>query len=192
MCLSWWSFRQLSGDINPFNSWLGCRKLVSTERPVPLVEGVIDRSGVSKFWIERGSQVPPSCTAWIGATSQGKAERAGLDCTAGEAIGGGERAGNHLPQPTRHGAGLREIPRRRARSAAGSFRAGATAEPRPVVDFRRVARVSKRRHGLPQHRTSRARRKLSSSKGIATPRERSPYSGRQRPSRPASTPPPRR
>ncbi|MGO9629906.1 MAG: DEAD/DEAH box helicase [Xanthobacteraceae bacterium] len=42
------------GDINAFDSWLGCRKLVSTERPVPLVEGVIDRSGVFQFLDEEG------------------------------------------------------------------------------------------------------------------------------------------
>lgn len=34
------------GGINDFDSWLGCRKLVTFERPVPLVEGVLDRSGV--------------------------------------------------------------------------------------------------------------------------------------------------
>ena len=34
------------GDINAFDEWLGCRALVTTERPVPLVEGVLDRDGV--------------------------------------------------------------------------------------------------------------------------------------------------
>ena len=44
------------GDINGFDGWLGCRKLVSTERPVPLIEGVIDRSGVFQFVDETGKQ----------------------------------------------------------------------------------------------------------------------------------------
>jgi len=34
------------GDINAFDDWLDCRALVTTERPVPLVEGVLDRSGL--------------------------------------------------------------------------------------------------------------------------------------------------
>jgi helicase len=42
------------GSINGFDQWLGCRKLVSTERPVPLTEGVIDRSGVLQFLDEAG------------------------------------------------------------------------------------------------------------------------------------------
>lgn len=37
------------GDINDLDSWLGCGKLVTTERPVPLIEGVLDRSGAFKF-----------------------------------------------------------------------------------------------------------------------------------------------
>ena len=42
------------GGINGFDEWLGCRKLVTDERPVPLVEGVIDRSGVLQFLDETG------------------------------------------------------------------------------------------------------------------------------------------
>ena len=34
------------GDINSFDEWLGCARLVWTERPVPLIEGVLDRSGI--------------------------------------------------------------------------------------------------------------------------------------------------
>lgn len=34
------------GDVNHFNEWLGARKLMWTRRPVPLTEGVLDRSGV--------------------------------------------------------------------------------------------------------------------------------------------------
>ena len=33
------------GDVNHFDEWLGCQTLATTERPVPLVEGVLDRSG---------------------------------------------------------------------------------------------------------------------------------------------------
>jgi helicase len=42
------------GDINGFDAWLGCRKLIATRRPVPLVEGVIDRSGTFQFVDETG------------------------------------------------------------------------------------------------------------------------------------------
>lgn len=34
------------GDANDFDTWLGCRTLLTHERPVPLIEGVIDRAGV--------------------------------------------------------------------------------------------------------------------------------------------------
>ena len=37
------------GSINNFDDWLGCRQLVTTYRPVPLVEGVLDRSGVLEY-----------------------------------------------------------------------------------------------------------------------------------------------
>lgn len=37
------------GNVNAFDEWLGCRLLVTTERPVPLVEGVIDRSGMYQY-----------------------------------------------------------------------------------------------------------------------------------------------
>ncbi|MDB9529671.1 caspase family protein [Oscillatoria sp. CS-180] len=37
------------GDVNHFNEWLGCQTLITDKRPVPLVEGVMDRSGVYQF-----------------------------------------------------------------------------------------------------------------------------------------------
>jgi replicative superfamily II helicase len=44
------------GDVNDFDAWLGVRKLVSTSRPVPLVEGVLDRSGTFTFVDETGAR----------------------------------------------------------------------------------------------------------------------------------------
>jgi helicase len=37
------------GHINYFDEWLGCKTLVSAVRPVPLIEGVLDRSGQFQF-----------------------------------------------------------------------------------------------------------------------------------------------
>ena len=37
------------GNVNGFERWLNCNLLVTTERPVPLLEGVIDRTGTWKF-----------------------------------------------------------------------------------------------------------------------------------------------
>ncbi|QIR36799.1 DEAD/DEAH box helicase [Tolypothrix sp. PCC 7910] len=37
------------GDINYFNDWLECETLSSNERPVPLIEGVLDRNGVFQY-----------------------------------------------------------------------------------------------------------------------------------------------
>jgi helicase len=53
------------GDVNDFDAWLGVRKLVSTSRPVPLVEGVLDRSGTFTFVDENGvrgeKSLVPAC-----------------------------------------------------------------------------------------------------------------------------------
>jgi helicase len=37
------------GNVNNFDEWLGCNQLVTTVRPIPLVEGVLDRSGVFEY-----------------------------------------------------------------------------------------------------------------------------------------------
>ena len=37
------------GDVNHFDEWLGCRTLATTERPVPLIEGVLDRNGTYQY-----------------------------------------------------------------------------------------------------------------------------------------------
>ena len=37
------------GDVNHFDEWLGCDTLLTRERPVPLIEGVLDRSGTFQY-----------------------------------------------------------------------------------------------------------------------------------------------
>jgi helicase len=37
------------GGINDFDAWLGCKKLVTNKRPVPLTEGVLDRNGTFQY-----------------------------------------------------------------------------------------------------------------------------------------------
>jgi len=44
------------GNVNDFDAWLGCSKLVTTQRPVPLIEGVLDRSGMFQFIDASGQQ----------------------------------------------------------------------------------------------------------------------------------------
>lgn len=44
------------GNVNHFDEWLGCGKLVSHQRPVPLVEGVLDRTGTFQFLDTEGNQ----------------------------------------------------------------------------------------------------------------------------------------
>lgn len=44
------------GEVNHFDEWLGCVKLVSYQRPVPLVEGVLDRTGTFQFLDAEGNQ----------------------------------------------------------------------------------------------------------------------------------------
>jgi superfamily II DNA/RNA helicase len=42
------------GSVNSFDEWLGAEKLVRTDRPVALIEGVIDRSGTYQYRDEDG------------------------------------------------------------------------------------------------------------------------------------------
>lgn len=44
------------GDANNFDAWLGLKALITKERPVPLIEGVIDRSGTFQFLDESGNE----------------------------------------------------------------------------------------------------------------------------------------
>jgi helicase len=44
------------GNANNFNQWIGSDILFHTERPVPLVEGVIDRNGTYQFIDENGKE----------------------------------------------------------------------------------------------------------------------------------------
>lgn len=44
------------GASNGFEEWLGCEKLVTIERPVPLLEGVLDRSGRYQYLDENGRE----------------------------------------------------------------------------------------------------------------------------------------
>ncbi len=37
------------GNINSFDAWLNCKSLVTTERPVKLIEGVLDRNGLFQY-----------------------------------------------------------------------------------------------------------------------------------------------
>jgi len=44
------------GGLNDFDTWLGAEKLVSTSRPIPLVEGVLSRSGLYRYLNADGSE----------------------------------------------------------------------------------------------------------------------------------------
>jgi helicase len=48
------------GDANSFHQWLRSELLFRTDRPVPLIEGVIDRSGTYQFVDENGKEGPMS------------------------------------------------------------------------------------------------------------------------------------
>lgn len=43
------------GNVNGFERWLDCSLLVTTERPVPLTEGVVDRTGAWTFLVKGGT-----------------------------------------------------------------------------------------------------------------------------------------
>lgn len=43
------------GNVNDFHTWLSCKALINYERPVPLIEGVLDRSGIYKYQTSDGT-----------------------------------------------------------------------------------------------------------------------------------------
>jgi replicative superfamily II helicase len=60
------------GDINSFDQWLGCDTLITTARPVPLVEGVLDRSGVYQFLDQDGTVREEQLLPWGAVQQRGK------------------------------------------------------------------------------------------------------------------------
>ena len=52
------------GNVNAFHDWLGCDLLRSDIRPVPLIEGVIDRSGTYRFLDLDGSIKNEQLVPW--------------------------------------------------------------------------------------------------------------------------------
>lgn len=44
------------GNVNHFDKWLGCQTIFTEERPVPLVEGVLDRMGTYQYVAEDGAE----------------------------------------------------------------------------------------------------------------------------------------
>ncbi len=44
------------GGINDFDAWLGCKLLVTDKRPVPLIEGVLDRNGTFQYLNSKGEE----------------------------------------------------------------------------------------------------------------------------------------
>ena len=48
------------GHINHFDEWIDCKSLVTAVRPVPLIEGVLDRSGSFNIWTLTATNSCPS------------------------------------------------------------------------------------------------------------------------------------
>jgi replicative superfamily II helicase len=57
------------GNTNDFDQWLGCEKLVTSTRPVPLIEGVLDRSGIYQY-VDANGAVKSKQLLPIGAIRQ--------------------------------------------------------------------------------------------------------------------------
>lgn len=54
LCAQLVALSAVIGDINNFDDWLGVRGLKTDYRPVPLIEGVLDRSGQFEYLDEKG------------------------------------------------------------------------------------------------------------------------------------------
>jgi replicative superfamily II helicase len=64
------------GDVNHFDEWLSARCLAHTTRPVPLVEGVIDRAGVYQFLDVDGSESSTQLVPRFSIQQRGQKESA--------------------------------------------------------------------------------------------------------------------
>src|SRR5690606_34227586 len=66
------------GGVNHFDEWLGAEALVTSERPVPLLEGVLDRQGTYQYLdedgVEQSEQLLP-----VGAIFQRKSKPSSQD-----------------------------------------------------------------------------------------------------------------
>lgn len=60
------------GDVNRFDEWLGCETLLTRERPVPLVEGVLDRSGTFQCLDTNGMQREEQLVSAYDITQRGR------------------------------------------------------------------------------------------------------------------------
>jgi helicase len=60
------------GDVNSFDDWLGCDTLLTRERPVPLIEGVLDRDGIFQYLDEDGVESEQQLLSAYEAIQRGK------------------------------------------------------------------------------------------------------------------------
>ncbi len=101
------------GDLNCFDEWLGCGKLVSAERPVPLTEGVIDRGGTFQYRTPDGTVgttriLPPGAVVQRrDKPSPGRYSPSRASTDPRQSAGAGDR----LPERQRTSRGLRRLPR---------------------------------------------------------------------------------
>ena len=98
------------GGSNALDQWLGCQLLTTTVRPVPLVEGVLNRQGQYQAVLPNGtvqtSQLIPAHSVQV---RKERAEFTRRHHAAYATARGRRREGAHLPQHARQRAGLREL-----------------------------------------------------------------------------------
>lgn len=81
------------GDINHFDEWLGCEALITKKRPVPLVEGVLDRSGTFQYADPQGKERTEQLLP-VHAVRQRKSKKSSQDVIvplAKKLVGDGEK-----------------------------------------------------------------------------------------------------
>ena len=66
------------GNVNDFDAWLDCGKLVTTDRPVRLIEGVLDRTGTFQF-LDPAGEVKTTALLPSNAIRQRRAEASAQD-----------------------------------------------------------------------------------------------------------------
>ena len=174
------------GNVNHFDDWLGCQTLETNHRPVPLVEGVLDRSGTYQYLDgQRAGAHCPVPPAARHRPEKGPARLSGRHRASCPKARRRRRASHRFPQHERVNLRLRELFGGRPWSASSDGSAGSASQSGSLDGLRsapaRVAGWNRVPHERPVPRRARDRRtRIPRSQGADPGLGRHVYSCRRR------------
>ena len=145
------------GDINKFDEWLGSKRLVWTKRPMPLIEGVLDRkASISRSMRTAGKRRPRCCRH---AIHQRKDEPSSQDVIVPlvRSLVSAGRESACFPEYTRSSARMRRLSQQGAWAAARCRRYCGLVLPRSFRKRGTTARMPLRRDSVSQFQSDEGR-----------------------------------